>query len=150
MGTFLITANSIVESDRAHSGLLRTVFKSFGNKKLTRLDSDHMCLILLLILDTCKHMIKFYMPINFFARKNSIKRHAVLETYWDKMEKSSIQILKAEFSEIQSQDMSSSYFPPKNKPIIRRPASSANQRPGFLWRTNLSSCPNLDFRKNCL
>ena len=38
MGTFLITANSIVES-----GLLRTVFKSFGNKKLTRLDSNHMC-----------------------------------------------------------------------------------------------------------
>ena len=45
MVTFLITANSIVESDRASSGLLRTVFKSFGKKKLTRLDSNHMCVI---------------------------------------------------------------------------------------------------------
>ena len=42
-GTFLISAYSIVESDRAYSGLLRTIFKSFGNKKLTRLDSNHMC-----------------------------------------------------------------------------------------------------------
>ena len=43
-GTFLISAYSIVESDRTHSGLLRNIFKSFGNKKLTRLHSDHMCL----------------------------------------------------------------------------------------------------------
>ena len=41
-GTFLISANSIVESDRTHSGLLRNIFKSFGNKKLTRLHSDPM------------------------------------------------------------------------------------------------------------
>ena len=43
MMLFLVSAHSIVESKRAHSGLLRTVFKSFGNKKLTRLDSNHMC-----------------------------------------------------------------------------------------------------------
>ena len=41
-GAFLISAYSIVESDRTHSGLLRNIFKSFGNKKLTRLHSDHM------------------------------------------------------------------------------------------------------------
>ena len=43
MGTFLFSTLSIVGSDRAHSGLLRTIIKSFGNKKLTRLDSNHMC-----------------------------------------------------------------------------------------------------------
>ena len=43
MRTFLVSAYSIVGSERAHSGLLRTVFKTFGNKKLTRLDSNHMC-----------------------------------------------------------------------------------------------------------
>ena len=43
MRTFLVSAYSIVGSERAHSGLLKTVFKTFGNKKLTRLDSNHMC-----------------------------------------------------------------------------------------------------------
>jgi len=38
MMLFLVSAYSIVESKRAHSGLLRTVFKSFGNKKLARLE----------------------------------------------------------------------------------------------------------------
>ena len=44
MRTFLVSAYSIVGSERAHSGLLRTVFKTFGNEKLTRLDSNHMCI----------------------------------------------------------------------------------------------------------
>ena len=38
VGTFLVSAVSIVESDRAYSGPLRIVFENFGNKKLTRLD----------------------------------------------------------------------------------------------------------------
>ena len=41
MRTFLVSAYSIVVSERAHSELLRTVFKTFGNEKLTRLDSNH-------------------------------------------------------------------------------------------------------------
>ena len=44
MRTFLVSAYSIVGSEKAHSGLLRTVFKTFGNKKLARLDSNHMCI----------------------------------------------------------------------------------------------------------
>ena len=40
----MISAYSIVGSERAHSGLLRTIFKTFGNKTLTRLDSNHMCI----------------------------------------------------------------------------------------------------------
>ena len=43
MMLFFISAHSIVESEIAHSGLLRTVFKSFGNKKLARLERWHMC-----------------------------------------------------------------------------------------------------------
>ena len=39
----MISAPPVVGSDRAHSRLLRTVFKTFGIKNLTRLDSDHMC-----------------------------------------------------------------------------------------------------------
>ena len=42
MMLFLVSAHSIVESKRAHSGLLRTDFKSFGNKKLARLELWHM------------------------------------------------------------------------------------------------------------
>ena len=45
-------------------------------------------------------------------------------------------MLKAVFSEIQSQDMSSSCFPPKTKLLIGRPARSANQRPVFLRETS--------------
>ena len=42
IGIFLVSAYSIVGSEKAHSGLLRTVFKTFGNEKLARLDSNHM------------------------------------------------------------------------------------------------------------
>ena len=42
-GTLLLTAYPIVESDRPHSGLIRTVFKPYGISKMTREDSDHMC-----------------------------------------------------------------------------------------------------------
>ena len=44
----------------------------------------------------------------------------------------SILVLKAVFSEIQSQNMSSICFPPKTKLLISSPARSANQRPSFL------------------
>ena len=43
MSTLLISAHPIVDSDKAHSELLRTVFKISRISKMTRLDSDHMC-----------------------------------------------------------------------------------------------------------
>ena len=54
---------------------------------------------------------------------------------------------KAFFSEILSQDMSSSCFPPKNKLLISRPVRSANQKHGFLAGNSLNSCPDLGLRK---
>ena len=43
MSTLLISAHPIVDSDKAHSELHRTVFKTSRISKMTRLDSDHMC-----------------------------------------------------------------------------------------------------------
>ena len=43
MGTFLLLDNSMVPSDSITQELLKSVFGIFGNQKLTRLDSDHMC-----------------------------------------------------------------------------------------------------------
>ena len=57
-GYIFITANSIVESDRAYSGLLITVFKSFENKTLTRLDSNHWISIKVSI-RKCFYMIDY-------------------------------------------------------------------------------------------
>ena len=45
---------------------------------------------------------------------------------------------KAVFSEIWSQDMYSTCFPPKTKLLIGRLASSTNHRPGFLAETGLN------------
>ena len=55
---------------------------------------------------------------------------------------------KAFFSEILSQDMSSSCFPPKNKLLISRPVRSANQKHGFLAGNSLNSCPDLGSQHN--
>ena len=46
MGTFLLLVISKVPSDSITRELLKSVFGIFGNKKLTRLDSDHMWLSL--------------------------------------------------------------------------------------------------------
>ena len=45
---------------------------------------------------------------------------------------------KVSFFWDQSQDMNSSGFPPKNRPLIGRPDRSANQRPVFLVENHLS------------
>ena len=42
-GILVITAYPMVESDRAQSGLLKTVFKLSWASKMTRFDSNHMC-----------------------------------------------------------------------------------------------------------
>ena len=42
MGTFLVLDISKVPSDSITQELLKSVFGIFGNKELTRLDSDHM------------------------------------------------------------------------------------------------------------
>ena len=58
--------------------------------------------------------------------------------------------LYSQFFWDQSQDMSSSSFPPKNRPLIGRPDRSANQRIVFLAGNHLNSCPDSDLRKNWL
>ena len=59
MGTFLNLNISKVPSDSTIQELLKSVFGIFGNQKLTRLDSNHMCL-------TKVHIIKsFYCNVWF-------------------------------------------------------------------------------------
>ena len=45
VGTFLISAYPIVNSDRACSELPRTVFRSYGISKWLRLDSGQVCTV---------------------------------------------------------------------------------------------------------
>ena len=59
----------------------------------------------------------------------------------------SILVLKAVFSEIQSQNMSSSCFLPKTKPLIIWPARSTNQSPVFFGWKQLEPMSWLGFQK---
>ena len=56
-------------------------------------------------------------------------------------------LLKGSFSEILTQDMSSSFLRPKAKFRIGRTVRSANLRPDYLVENRLNSCPDSDLRK---
>ena len=77
----------------------------------------------------------------------------VLKSFKPKISNISYYILKSVFSEIWSQDMSSSCVLPKTKLLISRPARSANHRPEFLagmkqlkFMSWLGSEKKIDFR----
>ena len=68
MGTFLLLDISKVPSDSITQELLKSVFGIFGNQKLTRLDSNHMCRHCLGMI--VPHAIYIYIPILIMANEH--------------------------------------------------------------------------------
>ena len=92
-----------------------------------------------------------YLDINFqFLSENIALEKSIIKQIWGILSicfERTLYQTKVSFFWDRSQDMSSSGFPQKNKPMISRPDWLANQRPGFLVENHLNSCSDSHLRK---